>query len=231
MTHTGVLLALVLCLASCGGNSKSEVNVPTEYCEELVKLAEEGNVEAQSNLGVCYIKGDGVSLNIEEGVKWLKKAVEQNDPQAQFFLSMAYNHGQGVPQDFNESLRLVKESANQGFAKAQSQLAGVYDFGLMGISKDHEEAMKWFWKAAEQGDADGQHNVGLEFFGNGDYNEAFKWFEKSAAQGNAGALLFLGVCYLEGKGVKQNESIGYDYIKQSAELGNPNAIDLLKTIY
>lgn len=79
-TIIGFILALVYCLSSCGDYSKNNVNVPTEYCEELVKLAEDGNVEAQSNLGVCYVKGDGVSLNIEEGVKWLKKAVEQNDP-------------------------------------------------------------------------------------------------------------------------------------------------------
>lgn len=40
--------AVVLCLASCGGNSNSKVDadIPTEFSEELIKLAEDGNTEA-----------------------------------------------------------------------------------------------------------------------------------------------------------------------------------------
>ena len=71
MTLVGILLAFAFYLASCGGNSQSNVNVPTEYCEELVKLAEGGNAEAQANLGVCYAKGEGVSQSNEEAVREL----------------------------------------------------------------------------------------------------------------------------------------------------------------
>jgi hypothetical protein len=33
--------------------------------------------EAQCNLASCYHKGEGVSQDIEEAVKWWKKAAEQ----------------------------------------------------------------------------------------------------------------------------------------------------------
>ena len=56
MTLAGILLTFALCLASCNGNSQSNVNVPTEYCEELVKLAEEGNAEAQTRLGTFLLR-------------------------------------------------------------------------------------------------------------------------------------------------------------------------------
>ncbi len=230
MTLAGILFVIVFCLASCGGNSKSNVNVPTEYCEELVKLAESGNPEAQANLGFCYVKGEGVSLSLEEAVKWFKKSAEQNNAKGQFYLSNAYNHGMGVPQDFKESFRLMKASANQGYAKAQCQLAGCYDYGLNGITKNHEEAMKWWRKAAEQDDPDGQCNVGKDYFETNNYDEAFKWFKKSAEQGFSDGQLFLGMCYFMGFGVEQDKTRGYDLVKRAAEQGNQEAVQELEIL-
>ena len=219
-----LVVGLSTLLFACNGNSKSNVNVPTEYCEELVKLAEEGNAEAQANLGICYAKGEGLSPSNEEAVKWFKKSSEQNNAKGQFYLSMAYNRGMGVSQDWEESIRLMKKSANQGFAKAQSQLGGLYEYGLMNTPKNHQEAMKWFEKAAKQGDPDGQMNVGLEYYGNEDFNEAVKWFEKAVAQGDVGAHHFLGLCYFFGQGVEQDKMRGYNLVKQAAEQGDPAAI-------
>ena len=41
------------------------------------KSAEQGFADAQCNLASCYQKGEGVSQDIEEAVKWWKKAAEQ----------------------------------------------------------------------------------------------------------------------------------------------------------
>ena len=209
MTLAGILLAFALCLASCNGNSQSNVNVPTEYCEELVKLAEEGNAEAQANLGVCYAQGEGVSINADESVKWLKMAAEQGEPKAQFYLSVAYN---------------------RGFAKAQNQLGGVYEFGLGGVPKDANEALNWYRKAAEQGEPQAQWSVGADFYFKGDYAEAVKWFEKSAAQNYSGGQLMLGMCYFLGQGVDQDKTIGYDLVRKAAEQGNESAIQELEIL-
>ena len=54
-----------------------------------------------------------------------------------------------------------------------------------------EEAVKWYRKSAEQGDALGQYALGW-MYSNGkgvtqDYAEAVKWYRKSAEQGDASA--------------------------------------------
>ena len=63
-------------------------------------------------------------------------------------------------------------------------------------------------KAAEQGDAVAQCNLGVCYYnGDGvprDYTEAVRWFRKAAEQGNAGAQHNLGVCYAKGHGVPQD---------------------------
>ena len=63
------------------------------------------------------------------------------------------------------------------------------------MTKDLGEAVKWYRKAAVQGLAQAQMNLGLCcFYGLGtakDPREAEKWFRKAADQGNTGAKLFL----------------------------------------
>jgi TPR repeat protein len=57
----------------------------------------------------------------------------------------------------------------------------------MGVPQDYAEAVKWFRRAAEQGQAGAQYNLGL-MYGNGDgvpqdHMLAHMWFNLAAAQG------------------------------------------------
>jgi TPR repeat protein len=62
-------------------------------------------------------------------------------------------------------------------------LAVMLDRG-QGVPTNGAEAPKWYMKAAEQGYAPAQNNLGLEFEDGKavpqDYDEAVKWFRKSA---------------------------------------------------
>ena len=53
---------------------------------EWTPLAEQGDAEAQYNLGVMYYKGDGVSQDYQTAAKWFRLAAEQGDAKAQFVL-------------------------------------------------------------------------------------------------------------------------------------------------
>ena len=52
------------------------------------RIAEQGNVDAQLNLGDIYARGDGVPENLAEAVKWLRLAAEQGHAEAQFTLDV-----------------------------------------------------------------------------------------------------------------------------------------------
>jgi hypothetical protein len=68
-----------------------------------------------------------------------------------------------------------------------------------GVPKDSVEAVKWYRKAAEQGIAEAQFNLGKMYnSGEGvprDYVEAAKWYRKAAEQGIAEAQCLLGEMY------------------------------------
>ena len=59
--------------------------------------------------------------------------------------------------------------------------------GGIGVPENNAEAFKWFRKAAEQGHAKAQYNLGLMYDkGQGvpqDYAEAVKWYRLAAEQG------------------------------------------------
>ena len=73
-----------------------------------------------------------------------------------------------------------------------------------GVAKDAAEAVKWYRKAAEQGFAAAQYNLGVCYYsGEGvakDAAEAVKWFRKAAEQGFAECPIQPRRLLLQGRG-------------------------------
>ena len=57
----------------------------------FLPLAEQGDADAQFNLGVMYDEGDGVPQDYKEAFKWYRLAAEQGDAFAQFELGVMYD--------------------------------------------------------------------------------------------------------------------------------------------
>ncbi len=77
-----------------------------------------------------------------------------------------------------------------------------------GVPQDYAEAVKWFRKAAEQGNAAAQSDLGFMYAkGWGvpwDHTEAMKWYRLAADQGNVRAQYRLGGMYADGLFVSQD---------------------------
>ena len=57
---------------------------------EWTPLAEQGDADAQSNLGLMYAEGDGVPQDYAEAVRWYQLAAEQGHAGAQARLQAVY---------------------------------------------------------------------------------------------------------------------------------------------
>ena len=97
----------------------------------LRPLAEQGNAKAQTNLGILYGKGNGVTRNFQEAAKWWRLAAAQGLAQPQYNLGVMYDEGQGVTQDFKEAIKWYRLCAsewrivspiNKGGASSRRQL-------------------------------------------------------------------------------------------------------------
>ena len=95
------------------------------------------------------------------------------------------------------------------------------------VVEDDLEAVLRYRKAAEQGDARAQFNLGLKYAnGEGvpkDDREAVLWYRKAAEQGHAGAQLNIGFMYDDGKGVAEDDREAVLWYRKAAEQGNANA--------
>ena len=69
------MVAGALAFLGCDGLASVD---PAEAVKEYREAAEEGDAEAQSNLGVMYVKGQGVAQDDAEAVRWFRKAAEQD---------------------------------------------------------------------------------------------------------------------------------------------------------
>jgi hypothetical protein len=77
-------------------------------------------------------------------------------------------------------LSSLRQRAEAGDVKAQSELGFVYYSGAGGARRDFVQALKWYQKAAEQGDMGAKHSIARMYFeGIGvtkDYSEAARWY-------------------------------------------------------
>jgi TPR repeat protein len=87
------------------------------------RAADQGNAEAQMDLGKAYYYGHGVTLNHKEAVKWYRLAADQGNADGQMLLAFMYSKGEGVAKDYREAINWYRLSADQGNADAQFFLA------------------------------------------------------------------------------------------------------------
>lgn len=116
---------------------------------EWKPLAEQGDAETQSNLGVMYLNGRGVPQDYAEALKWFRKAAEQGYAAGQSNLGTMYYNGQGVPADAAEAAKWFRKAADQGDATALNNLGTMYYLGV-GVPHDFVQAHKWYNLAASR---------------------------------------------------------------------------------
>lgn len=91
------------------------------------------------------------------------------------------------------------------------------------------EANKWFQKAADKGNADGEYRTGYQCFNAipHQYEEALMWFRKAADQGNVEAEYEIGEYYIDGFGWDRSIPVNYgeaiNWFQKAADQGNPDA--------
>jgi len=123
------------------------------------KAAEEGDAEAQYNLGEMYRKE---RWDYSEAIKWYRKAAEQGHISSGYHLGVMYYNGEGTPKDVDEAIKWYRMAAKQGYTKAQYILGIMYSNGE-GVVQNDAEAIRWYKKAAAQGHSDAQYNLELMY--------------------------------------------------------------------
>ncbi|MFQ5763917.1 MAG: tetratricopeptide repeat protein [Rhodospirillales bacterium] len=218
---------------------------PREARERFETAAENGNADAQSNLGQIYRGRYGADKDLVQAYKWFSLAMNQDHPYARKARALLAGEMSAVQVAASEWLvaETLKSKAapppelvdaGGGSPDAQRELGKKYQYGV-GVEKDEAEAAKWYLKAARQGDTEAQRLLGHMYrrglgVSRSD-DEAAKWFRAAAEQGFAKAQRDLGIMYQFGKGVPQDDVEAVKWYLKAAEQGDAKAQSNLAFMY
>ena len=146
-----IYIALILILSLSGTSFAVSAS-------RLRKPAGEGDAEAQFQLGLAYLKGDGVKKDYKLALNWIRKAVAQEHVKAQGILGVMYELGYGVPKNIGEAKKWYLKSAEHGNPDAEFYLGNLY-FSL----NDYSQAFDWWERAGQHNHAGAICNLGYLF--------------------------------------------------------------------
>jgi len=202
------------------------LTVTSVFCgefEDILKKAEQGDVDAQNVLGWMYSEGEGVAQDNERAIYWYTKSAEEGYAYSQYALGLMYENGQGVTKDYKQAVYWYSKAAKQGHAWAQHNLGLMYSRGE-GVAEDYKKTVYWLGKAAEQG-----HLYSIRMLGwmysegqlvTQDYIKAASWYTKAAEQGDIDSQRDLGYRYSAGDGVRKDVRLAAYWYTKAAEQGD-----------
>ncbi|KAF9307089.1 hypothetical protein BGZ91_008472 [Linnemannia elongata] len=219
--------------------------------EWFCMAADQGNAEAQYNVGAMYNYGEGVKQDFAKAVEWFRMAADQGDVDAQYYIGVMYTNGQGVTKNDSEARKWFQMAADQGptgsIPKAQhnSSKTSVDQPS----SEDNEprllkEISPLTNKVSaladislptkpvvSQSDIDAQVTLGYNYMDSQDYQAAIKCYLKAANQGHPVGQRCFGAMHHSSESVAQNYSIAIWWYLKSVDQGDAEAYLNIRTVY
>ena len=222
-------------------------NAATDLVSGDLSHADDMESEGSENKGVCYYNakgqesddiddfdgvGDTEVVKVETPYGYGEVVMELSDSTK--IRSIISKTGIEQEQCFNyfkkdkngaKILELLTDFHPEGLgiidSAVRKQAEEYYDKGIRFRVTNEEEAVKWYRKAAEQGHADAQSDLGHAYSdGKGvpkDEKEAAKWYKKAAEQDFSGAQCMLGYAYYHGKGVPEDKKEAVKWFNKAAD--------------
>src|SRR5215472_13220385 len=100
-----------------------------EAARWFLAAANQGDPQAQTNIGYLYSVGSGVPRDPERAFMWFQRAAAEGYATAQYDIGTMLVKGDGVKQDFPAALNWFRRAATVGFAPAEVYLGIVYANG------------------------------------------------------------------------------------------------------
>ena len=205
---------------------------------EVIAMASRANTNIAYGLKARYIKrllaGEiGVFCSrprllrpcFKEGIANMMAMAERGHRLAQ------YQYSRGVFTNEGEMrMDFLRRSAEQDFTQAEQKL-GTYYYK----KKDYKRAHHWFIKAAKKNNPVSRYYLGLIlYFGKGesarDRKKAYQFTDRAAKAGHVFAKYMKGYMLYYGQGPRKNRRLGIKFLREAAEIGDPEARKLLEKL-
>ena len=153
---------------------------------------------------------------------YYQMAMEMDFPDAIERMAEAYLGDElGLEKDEKTALKLFKRAAKLGNAAAQYNLGMAYACGYYGVTPDKDKALHWLKKSVKGENPSACLQVGLYYYytvkTEAAYKKAFELFTDAYNLGENEAIINIGLCYLQGNGVKEDKKEAVKCFRTAAE--------------
>lgn len=183
------------------------------------KAAENGDLQAQYDIGYMYKNGDGVKKDLEKGAKWMVLAAERGSAAAQNDYGIMLQFGQGVEQNEELAVEYYRKAVEGNVTAAKYNLAWCYLDGV-GVEQDSLEGYDLLKQAADSDYLDAQFELGRllaegKHFSQNE-EEAMEWLRRASDAGHGGARYQIGTMLLD-RGDPESVEAAIDWLRLAAE--------------
>lgn len=195
----------------------------SEHAQEKHKLS---GMPSRSMVIVGSMIAFGLVASGLGGYAYYTHAEQMSIEKANIEADSNYEQGLKLISDgqYLEATNRLLAAANHGHIQAQLKLGDIFKDGT-GTEKDYTSAVRWYKKAAYNGDALSQFKLGQILMEGGfgiskNSDEALRMFRKAADNNLSFALNELGKIYGNGEGVTKDEKEALRFFRLSAEQGD-----------
>ena len=157
----------------------------------------------------------------QNALSYYQMAMEMDFPDAIERMAEAYLGDElGLEKDEKTALKLFKRAAKLGNAAAQYNLGMAYACGYYGLTADKDKALHWLEKSVKGENPSACLQMGLYYYytvkTEAAYKKAFELFTDAYNLGEDEAIINIGLCYLQGNGVKEDKKEAVKCFKTAA---------------
>lgn len=204
-----------------------------EIANKLIKKADNGDMDAWSELDVEITSGHFVELDVYTRLNILNCLAKSDDWNALYCLAEIYGNKAEIVCDYKKAIEYLKRASFVGDPWSMYGLGLMYDNGH-GVKVSKYKAAYWYKKSTESAYSasnmfflDLKPKEGMLVLDKMTFNRIYK----QAIHGNKGYMMFLGNRYLEGKGVEVNEIEGVKWLERADDYCNYSPIINLAIAY
>ncbi len=183
-------------------NSKGE--------DRLTKLAEDGNKQAQLELGISYLTGkNAIEPDAEKALQWLTAAASLDE--------------KSKGEDKKPHPRAL---LYMGFCYDNPKYADFLD-----LKVDREKALEYYIDAHKYGYPEAPRFVAFALRKLGRHKESLEYFKAGADRGLQACQIEYAKILLTGKHIKPDPEAAIEYLEDASVKGNPDAQLVLADVY
>ena len=206
----------------------------TAYLKIHEILAEDGDMNALSTLGVMHAEGIGCEKNLVIAIEYLERAAAQGNNRAYLLLGNLFAAGKSFDADVERALANYRLAAESGIPEAYETMGDIHSDGKL-MTRNLAHAIELYEKAAEGGllsarkkadDMKARRETFFRVAKEAEHLDPAQCFRNCAiatAMGYPPAIRLLAHLYEVGNGTKIDRPRAFAWYKSAVESGDKHA--------